>query len=264
MNIVPFAFKGKPIRVIEIESEPWFVGKDVAQALGYSNPQDAVRRHCQRAQNVGGAGNAHPSDNVGGSRNVTPSDLDPQTKIIAEGDVYRLIIRSNRPEAEAFETLVMDEILPTIRKTGKYETTQLPVALDLNDPSQLRGLLGNYAERTEIAEAKVIELTPKAEAHDRLEICEGAMTPRPASKTLGYPERKLTQWMQLNSWAFRQSGKGPLQAYADKKKAGYLDHNLRHYTDPVTGEEKVSAQLVITPKGLARLAKVLPLIGGAA
>lgn len=137
-------------------------------------------------------------------------------------------------------------------------------ALDLNNPHQLRGLLSNYAERTEVAETKVLELEPKAEAFDRLETCEGGMTPRPASKILGFPERKLTQWLQVNHWAFRQSGKGPLQAYSDKKNAGYLDHNLRHYTDHSTGDEKVSVQLVITPKGLARLAKVLPQMGGTA
>lgn len=108
MNVVPFSFKDKTVRVIEKDGEPWFVGKDVAKALGYSNPRDALGRHCRHAQNVGG------------SRFPTPPDLDPQTTIIPEGDVYRLIIRSHRPEAREFEALVMDEILPTIRKTGEY------------------------------------------------------------------------------------------------------------------------------------------------
>lgn len=54
-NIVPFDFKGNPVRVIEINGEPWFVGKDVAQALGYSNPRKALLDHCKKAQAVGGS-----------------------------------------------------------------------------------------------------------------------------------------------------------------------------------------------------------------
>lgn len=114
MNIVPFAFEGNQIRVVEIEGEPWFVGKDVALALGYSNPRDALGRHCRRAQDVGGSGIA------------TPAGIDPQTTIIPEGDVYRLIVKSNLPKAEAFEEMVMDKILPTIRKTGAYGIPHAP------------------------------------------------------------------------------------------------------------------------------------------
>lgn len=105
---------------------------------------------------------------------------------------------------------------------------------------------------------QIAEMQPKAIAYDRLDTADGNLTLRPASKVLGYPERKLAQWMQANRWAFRQSGKGPLQAHVDKRNTGYLDHKLYNYTDERTGEDKVSATLVVTPKGLAKLAKVLP------
>lgn len=133
--------------------------------------------------------------------------------------------------------------------------------IDLNDPAQLVPLLSNYAQRTQVAEAKVLELSPKAEAFDRLDTAEGNLTVRPAAKVLGIPEGKLIRWLEVNRWAFRQNGKGPLQAYIEKKNAGYLDHKLGRYVDGSTGEDKVSITLVITPKGIARLAK---LIGGAA
>lgn len=135
--------------------------------------------------------------------------------------------------------------------------------IDLNDPAQLVPLLTSYAQRTQEAEAKVIEYRPKAEAFDRLDTAEGNLTVRVAAKVLGYPERKLVHWLQVNRWAFRQSGKGPLQAHVEKRNAGYLDHKLGHYQDQQTGEDKVSITLVITPKGLARLAQLLPK-GGAA
>lgn len=133
--------------------------------------------------------------------------------------------------------------------------TAAPV-LDLNDPSQLRGLLGSYAERTEVAEAKVLAFEPKAIALDRLDAAEGSYTPRPASKILGVGEQKLIKWLQANNWAFRQSGKGPLQAYSDKRNVGYLDHKLHSYEDSKTEETKTSIQMLITPKGMARLATI--------
>lgn len=143
------------------------------------------------------------------------------------------------------------------------EAAAQPKLLDLNDPAFLRTLLGSYAERVEIAEAKVDELSPKAQAYDRLDSCEGAVGLRVAAKTLGYPERKLAKWLEVNGWAFRQNGRGPLQAYAQRRKDGYLDHKLGQYVDPATGEEKASVSMTITPKGLARLAKLIPdLVGG--
>lgn len=133
-----------------------------------------------------------------------------------------------------------------------------PRVIDLNDPGMLRGLLANYAERTEIAEAALEDARPKVEAFDRLDACEGSLGLRVAAKTLGYPERKLARWLEVNGWAYRQNGRGPLQAYAQRRKDGYLDHKLTTYQDPATGEEKVKVSLMITPKGMARLAKLLP------
>jgi Rha family phage regulatory protein len=133
-----------------------------------------------------------------------------------------------------------------------------PAPIDLHDPSQLVPLLNSYAIRTQAAEAKVVEMAPKAEAYDRLDTAVGNLTPRPASKVLGYPEAKLTKWLEVNRWAFRQNGKGPLQAYTEKRNSGYLDHKLNTYRDQQTGEDKVSITLVITPKGLAKLATLLP------
>lgn len=110
-ELQPFNFDGASVRVITIDGAPWFVGKDIAAALGYTNPQKAVRDHCKSPRPVGGERFVHPS--AGGA-------LDPQTVIISEGDVMRLIVSSQLPAAERFERWVFDEVLPTIRKTGSY------------------------------------------------------------------------------------------------------------------------------------------------
>lgn len=110
-NVIPFQFDGVAIRAVEIGGAPWFVGKDIAQALGYANPRKAVRDHCKNPKPVG--------------RNESfPPDLDPQLVIINEPDLYRLIVKSQLPDAQRFERWVFEEVLPAIRKTGSYGTTK--------------------------------------------------------------------------------------------------------------------------------------------
>lgn len=93
------------IRTAEIDGKPYFVGADVAKALGYNNPRDAVSRHCK-----------------GVVKRDTPTSSGIQSmSYINEGDLYRLIMKSKLPSAEKFESWVMDEVLPTIRKTGSYQ-----------------------------------------------------------------------------------------------------------------------------------------------
>lgn len=92
------------IRGVEIDSKPYFVGKDIAIALGYAKPTDAVRKHCKGVSKM-----KIPTN--GGVQEIS---------IISEGDLYRLIAHSKLPEAEKFESWVFDEVLPQIRKTGGY------------------------------------------------------------------------------------------------------------------------------------------------
>lgn len=94
------------VRVVEIKGEPWFVGKDVAEVLGYTNPNKALTDHCK---GVTKRYIPHPQGN---------GTLEVNT--IPESDIYRLIFRSKLPEAERFEDWVVKEILPSIRKHGTY------------------------------------------------------------------------------------------------------------------------------------------------
>lgn len=92
------------VRTVEMDGKPYFVGKDVANALGYSNPRDAISRHCRGVVK-------HDSFREGGH----------PIALIPEGDMYRLITHSKLESAERFESWVFDEVLPTLRKTGSYE-----------------------------------------------------------------------------------------------------------------------------------------------
>ncbi len=126
--------------------------------------------------------------------------------------------------------------------------------INLNDPAQLVPLLTSYAQRTQVAEAKVEEMTPKVEAFDLLEASEGSQCPRVAAKVFGSPERKFFRWLNSNGWAYMQGG--TRLGYSEKIKAGYLEHKPHSYRVPETGEERTKVQLMITPKGMARLAQI--------
>lgn len=96
------------IRTVEIEGKVYFLGKDVANALGYSNPRDAIARHCKGVVK-------HDSFKDGGQ----------EVALIPEGDMYRLITHSKLESAERFESWVFDEVLPSIRKNGYYENPNM-------------------------------------------------------------------------------------------------------------------------------------------
>jgi prophage antirepressor-like protein len=101
------------LRMIFIEGKQYFMANDVAKALGYSEPKNAVARHCKGALKQSYLTN-------GGKQEVN---------FIPEGDVYRLIIRSKLPKAEEFEKWVFDEILPSIRQTGNYISGTSPYSI---------------------------------------------------------------------------------------------------------------------------------------
>jgi hypothetical protein len=96
------------VRTVEIDGEIWFVGNDVASALGYKRPGDAVRQHCKEKGTVK---HRIPATGTGG-----PQDM----ILISESNVYRLIVKSNLPSSERFENWIFEEVIPSIRKKGSY------------------------------------------------------------------------------------------------------------------------------------------------
>lgn len=98
------------VRVIERNNEPWFVGKDVAEALGYSQPAKAIREHVKDTHK-----GVSEMDTPGGRQQII---------IIDEAGLYSLVLRSKLPAAEAFQEWVVAEVIPSIRKTGSYSVNQ--------------------------------------------------------------------------------------------------------------------------------------------
>ena len=104
------------IRTIEEDGKVLFCGSDVAKALGYAKPQNAIDRHCRCALKRGiGVQTGVKSDGTPAIKNV-------EMLFIPEGDIYRLAAKSELPGAERFESWIFDEVLPSIRKHGAYMT----------------------------------------------------------------------------------------------------------------------------------------------
>ena len=117
-----FTFKSNSVRVItDKNQEPWFCANDVCDILGYSNPRDAISKHCKE-------------NGVAKRDTIDSMQRKQETTFINEPNLYRLIIKSRKPEAEPFEAWVFEEVLPQIRKTGKYQLQ--PQQLSLPEPEK--------------------------------------------------------------------------------------------------------------------------------
>ena len=173
------------IRTTEIDGKPYFVGTDVAKALGYNNPRDAVSRHCK-----------------GVVKHDTPTSSGIQSmSYINEGDLYRLIIRSKLPSAEKFESWVFDEVIPSIRTNGGYIAGQETLSDDELMAKAILVAQKKIAERDQLIEEQrqqinvknqiIGELKPKADYYDEILKNPGLVTITQIAKDYGMSGKKM-------------------------------------------------------------------------
>lgn len=171
--------------------EPMFCLVDVAKALGYSRPADAVSTHCKGVSIL-------PTPTNGGVQ---------QVKFGKEGDVYRLVMKSKLPEAGIFQDWVCDEVLPTIRKHGVYATPQTIDNL-LADPDNAIKVFQTLKEERrlrQIAEAKIEADAPKVLFADAVVGSKSTCLIGELAKIIsqnGYPigQNRLFQWLRENGY----------------------------------------------------------------
>ena len=218
------------IRTIQNDSGILFCGSDVARALGYARPADAISAHCKGVCVL-------PTPSAGGVQN---------TKFITEGDVYRLIAHSKLPSAEHFERWVFDEVLPSIRKNGAYMTDDvLEQALASPD------FLIELATRLKTEKAKNAQLTvsnqimqPKADYFDML-VDRNLLTGiRDTAKELGIRQNDFVRFLLDKGYLFRTK-KGKLRPYATYVDSGLFE--MKEFVNDKTGY--TDTQTMITPKG---------------
>lgn len=193
------------IRTIEQDGEPWFVGKDIAVALGYNDPRQAVRYHVD-------------ADDKGVVKMTTPGGMQ-QVITINESGLYSLILASKLPTAKAFKRWVTSEVLPSIRKTGGYITGQE----DLTDAELMAKALLVAQKQIEQREQRINaletankKLLPDAEYGKSLQAKHG-ITTTSIAKELGMSAVALNKRLHELGVQYRQSGQWYLyRKYQDK------------------------------------------------
>ncbi|MDY5511499.1 MAG: phage antirepressor KilAC domain-containing protein [Eubacteriales bacterium] len=220
------------MRTITENGNTLFCATDVARMLGYSNPHDAIARHCRgvvKREGVSTTTNQH-----GVSTQQTN-----QMSFIPEGDVYRLITHSKLPTAEKFESWVFDEVLPSIRKTGAYMTPET-IEKVLMNPDTIISLATQLKE----LQTKVEQDKPKVQYFDTLVDRNLLTNFRDTAKELHVAPKAFINFLLEKGYIYRdnKSRLRPYQAHAEK---GLFE--VKEFASEFNN--KAGIQTLITPKG---------------
>ncbi len=252
MTLQEFTFDHQNIRTLTIEDEPYFVGKDVAEVLGYERPTKAIMDHVD------------DDDRRGSS--IRTSDQLRNMVVINESGVYSLIFGSKLPTAKKFKRWVTSEVLPTLRKHGAYAT---PETIDriIGDPDfgiqLLQTLKEERAKRKEL-ETKNKEMQPKALFADAVATSDTSILIGDLAKILKQNgveigQKRLFEWLRENGYLIKRKGSdwnSPTQQAMEmdlfEVKETAITHSDGHVTISKTTKVTGKGQIYFTNKFLKK------------
>lgn len=219
------------IRTTEIDGQPYFVGKDIADVLGYTNPSKALSDHVDEDDKL---------------NNESLSSLGQRGGwLINESGLYSLVLSSKLPNAKKFKRWVTSEVLPSIRKTGGYHLPQTY--------SEALRELADMAEQKEKLMLENEQMKPKAEFFDAVADSKTAISMNEVSKVLaikGYGRNNLFEFLRDKGVLDRYNV--PYQRYVD---AGYFRVIEQKYMK--NGEPQVTTKTLVYQKGVDAIRKLL-------
>lgn len=223
------------VRTATINEEPWFVGKDVAAALGYSNPQKAIRDHVDNEDKT-----VNDSFTVNGTQAI----------LINESGLYSLVLSSKLPTAKEFKRWVTSEILPSIRKHGAYMTQETLQAAILNPDTMIQlcqQLKDEQAWNKQLKAENSALVVDKTRADYFDEIVDRNLLTNftEAAKQIGVKRKALIGFMTEHGYLYRDK-KGNLLPFANKKTEGLFE--VKQSTNQKTGW--AGCQTLLTPRGM--------------
>lgn len=225
------------VRTATIDGEPYFVGKDVATILGYSNPRDAISKHVDD-EDKGVA----KCDTLGGRQEIL---------FINESGLYSLILRSQLPAAKKFKRWVTSEVLPAIRRHGMYATEELIANPDLAIAA-FQALKAEREKRIALEEAvavqaqQIAELKPKASYYDVVLKCKDAVNISVIAKDYGWSAQRMNEYLHQKGVQYKQADIWLL--YQKHAGCGYTKTNTHVYED-TCGREHTKVHTKWTQKG---------------
>lgn len=238
-EIQNFTFDGSQIRTLTIDDEPYFVGKDVAEVLGYSNPRKALIDHVDHEDKTDGV---TIRDSIG---------RDQKPIVINESGLYSLIMSSKLPDAKRFKRWVTSEVLPQIRKHGMYATAEL-----LNNPDlAIQAFTALKAEREKvqalsltnaIQAQQIAELQPKASYYDVILNCKDLISISKIAKDYGKSGRWLNEELHRRHIQYKQGKQWLL--YQEYAPYGYTSTKTHDVTGS-DGKQHAKVSTYWTQKG---------------
>lgn len=216
------------IRTVQLDGEPWFVGKDVAIALGYAKPESAISAHVDTDDTL----KQGVIDTLGRTQNTT---------VINESGVYALVFGSKLDKAKAFKRWVTHEVIPSIRKHGAYLTPQ-----KIEDAILNPDVIINLALQLKAEKEKNAELTAKAAYYDAVAGATGSTSFRDTAKLLGLSEKKFIDTVLGKKYCYRAVDK-KIVPYSQYMVAGWFEVREVYYGSP--DAPKCTIQTKITPYG---------------
>ena len=228
------------VRIVQIDSEPWFVGKDVAEILGYRNPNEAIQDHVDSEDKFIRSQRGREMLKLFSSLKDMQEKLGRQDNwFINESGVYSLIFGSKLPQAKEFKHWVTHEVLPSIRKHGAYLTDN---ALEeaLTSPDFLIKLATQLKEEKEArleAEKKIEEQKPKvifadAVSASKTSILIGDLAKLIRQNGVEVGQKRLFEWLRQNGWLMKSGNsknmptqRGMEMKLFEVKEGSYVDSN---------------------------------------
>lgn len=245
-----FNFEELPVRTLTVDNEPYFVGKDVAEILGYSNTRDALSKHVDE-----------DDKEILTSRNTTLENL-PNRGLTAvnESGLYSLIFSSKLESAKRFKRWVTSDVLPAIRKHGIYATDNV-IEKTLKDPDYIITVLTEYKKEKEqnlLLQQEIGELKPKADYVDEILKSTGTLATTQIAADYGISAQKLNKLLH----------EARLQRKVNKQWVLYSEHMGKSYTDSDTitivrsdGREDTVLQTRWTQKGRLKIHEIMTEFG---
>ena len=222
---------------MEIDGEPWFVGKDVADILGYGASRNAIATHVDTEDKL-----THQISASGQRRNVT---------LINESGVYSLILSSKLPKAKRFKRWVTSEVLPAIRKHGMYATEEL-----LNNPdfaiAAFKALRDERNKNKKLAatvhaqKKQIAKMQPKVSYYDIVLQCKDLVTVNTIAKDYGWSAIRLNAYLHEHGIQYKQGEIWHL--YQDYAEKGYTGTRTQIFTG-TDGEQHSHEHTYWTQKG---------------
>lgn len=186
-----FNFENHEVRSLLINSEPWFVGKDVADVLGYADTNQAIRKHVDNEDRL-----TRRFDGTGQSRDMT---------IINESGLYSLVLSSKLPSAKKFKRWVTSEVLPALRKTGQYQVKELSgQELMAKALIEAQNVLAAKDKVIEEMKPKVVFADAVATSHTSILVGELAKILKQNGIEMG--QKRLFAWLREKGYLIKRQG----------------------------------------------------------